>query len=118
MTPEILHLLIRLEPDKEKCARLLTEHTIGHRHLPSTEQELQRELRKIYAAAEESANRHAQQHAENDNAAHEAVMVAHLAQQAMAAALAAGATTEEAIAAEKAASEAFTGSGSSVSMQD
>jgi hypothetical protein len=44
------------------------------------EKRAQRErLRKIHATADESVNRHAQQHAENDRAVHEAATVAHLA---------------------------------------
>ena len=50
--------------------------------------------------------------------AHEAAMATHLAQQAMAAALAAGATHDEAIAAGQAAMEAATGEGSSARMLD
>jgi hypothetical protein len=50
--------------------------------------------------------------------AHEAAMVAHLAQQAMGAALAAGATQEEAVAAGHAAMEAATGAGSLSRMLD
>jgi len=38
ITAEILHLLDRLEPDKVKQARLMTEHIAGHRVLPTTEQ--------------------------------------------------------------------------------
>ena len=72
------------------------------------EKRAQRELRKIHAAAEESVNRHAQQQAENDIAAHEAAMVAHLAQRAIAAALATGATTEKAIEVIKAATKTTT----------
>ena len=40
LTPEILLLLDRLEPDKGKQARLLTEHLRGQRTLPCTEEEL------------------------------------------------------------------------------
>ena len=54
------------------------------------EERAQRELRKIHVAAEESANRHAHQQAENDRVAHEAAMVTHLAKQAKVQALAAG----------------------------
>jgi len=50
--------------------------------------------------------------------AHEAAMAAHLAQQAMAAALAAEATNEEAIAVGQAAMEEATGAGSSTHMLD
>ena len=65
-------------------------------------------------ATEVAANKAATEQME----AHEADMAAHLAQQTMAAVLAAGATPEEAIAAGHAASEAFTGAGSSAPMQD
>ena len=50
--------------------------------------------------------------------AHEAAMAAHLAQQAMAAALAAGATPDEAIAAGQAAMEAAAGAYGSAHMMD
>jgi hypothetical protein len=94
LTPEILHLLDRLEPDKGKQARLLTEHLTGQRSLPSTETELQthlerraaRELRRQHVAAEAAANKATE---DQDKADHEAAMAAHMAQQAMAAALAA-----------------------------
>ena len=46
LTPEILHLLDKLEPDNGKPARLLTEHATRHKQLPSTEQELQQMLKK------------------------------------------------------------------------
>jgi septal ring factor EnvC (AmiA/AmiB activator) len=116
LTPEILQLLDRLEPDKGKQARLLTEHLTEQRTLPSTEQELQKllerkaekEIKRQQAAAEAAANKAAEEHME----AHEAAMTAHLAQQAMEAALAARATQDEAIAAGKAIMEAAAGDGS------
>ena len=40
LLPEILLLLDRLEPDKGKQARLLTEHLTGQRTLPYIEEEL------------------------------------------------------------------------------
>jgi len=46
LPPEILHLLDRLEPDKGKQARLLTDHLTGQQQLPSTEQELHQHLEK------------------------------------------------------------------------
>ena len=46
ITPEILHYLDRMETDKNKHARYLTEHLKGQRTLPSTEQELQLLLEK------------------------------------------------------------------------
>ena len=93
LTPRILFLLDRLEPDKGRQARLLTEHLTGQRTLPCTEQELQiqlkrkadREIRRHHAAAETAANKAATKQME----AQEAAMAAHLAEQAMAAALAA-----------------------------
>ena len=51
LTPEILQLLDRLEPDKGKQARLLTDPLIGQRTLPSTESELQTHLER-WAARE------------------------------------------------------------------
>jgi hypothetical protein len=102
LTPEILHLLDRLEPDKRKQARLLTEHLTWQRTLPSTEAELQthmerraaKELKRHQVAAEAVAKAAADQ----DKADHEAALAAHVGQQAMATTLAAGATNEEAIA--------------------
>jgi hypothetical protein len=41
LTPEILAMLDRHEPDKSKQAKLLTEHLSRQRTLPSTEEELQ-----------------------------------------------------------------------------
>jgi hypothetical protein len=50
LTQEILHILDKLEPDKEKQARLLTEHLTRHKILPSTEAELQTHLERRVAA--------------------------------------------------------------------
>ncbi len=102
LTPEILHLLDKLEPDKGKQARLLTEHLTGQRTLPSTKAELQthmerraaRELKRHQVSAKAAAKAAADQ----DKADHEAALAAHVGQQAMATALTAGATNEEAIA--------------------
>jgi hypothetical protein len=65
LTPEILLLLDRIEPDKGKQARLLTEHLTGHRTLPCTKHKLQmllekkaeREIKRQQDAAEAAANR-------------------------------------------------------------
>jgi hypothetical protein len=65
LTPKILYLMDRMEPDKEKQARLLTEHSIGQRSLPSIESELQthmerraaREFKRQQVAAEAAANK-------------------------------------------------------------
>jgi len=46
LTPEIFLLPDRLEPDKGKQARLLTEHLTGQRTLPCTEHELQKLLER------------------------------------------------------------------------
>ena len=122
LTPEIFSLLDRLEPDKGNQARLLTEHLTGLRTLPCTEQELQTQLER--KAELEIKRRHAATEAAPNMAstkqmkAHEAAMAAHLAQQAIKNALAARATTEEAIAAGLAASDAVTGVRGSASMQD
>ena len=103
LTPKILLLLDRFEPDKGKQARLLTEHLTKQRTLPCTEQELQKllerkakkKIKRQQAATKFATNRAAEEQSE----AHEATMATHLAQQAMAAALAAGATQDKAIAA-------------------
>jgi hypothetical protein len=114
-TPEILLLLDRLEPDKAKQVRLLTEHLTRQRTLACTERELQTQLER--KAELEIKRRHAATEAAPNMAstkqmkAHEAAMAAHLAQQAIKNALAARATTEEAIAAGLAASDAVTGIG-------
>jgi len=65
LTPEILLLLDRIEPDKRKQARLLTEHLIGQKTLPCTEEELLlllerkagREIKRQHAARETASNR-------------------------------------------------------------
>ena len=64
LTPEILVMLNRHEPDKAKHAKLLTEHLSGQRVLPSTEEELQlhierkakKEAERQLAAAEAEAH--------------------------------------------------------------
>ena len=93
LTPEILLLLDRLEPDKGKQARLLTEHHTGQRTVPCTEEELlillerkaEREIKRQHAATETATNIAATKQTD----AHEAAMAAHLAKHAMAVALAA-----------------------------
>ncbi len=117
MTPEILHLLDRLKPDKVKQARLLIDHLNGHRLLPSTEHELQqiekctqKEYRKQQAAAKAAANMAAIQQAEADKAALEAALATHLAHTTRVATLTTGATQEQADdEAEKAVAEAIGG---------
>jgi hypothetical protein len=64
LTPEILLLLDRLEPDKGKQASLLTEHLTCQRMLPCTEQELHipmekkadKAIKRQRVAAEAAAN--------------------------------------------------------------
>jgi len=63
---------------------------------------------------EAAANRAVEEHME----AHEAAMTVHLAQQSMEAALAAGATQDEAIAAGQAVMETATGANGSAQMLD
>ena len=46
LTPEILAMLERHEPDKAKQVKLLTEHLSGQRVLTSTEEELQLHLER------------------------------------------------------------------------
>ena len=72
----------RLEPDKGKHARYLTEHLIGQRTLPSTEEELQsilkrkaaREQKRKLVAAEAAANTAVEEQAAAHKATHEAAM--------------------------------------------
>ena len=68
---------------------------------------------------EESANRHARQQAEDDKAAHEDAMVAHMATKAKEQALAAGATkTEVNAAAAREATSALVANGVATPMTD
>ena len=46
LTPEILSMLDRHEPDKTKQAKLLTKHLAGQRILPSAEEELHQHLER------------------------------------------------------------------------
>jgi len=78
------------------------------------EKKAKKEIKLQHAAAEAVAKRASDEQME----AHEAAMAAHLAQQAMEAALAAGATQDEAIEAGQAAIEATTGAGGSARMLD
>ena len=106
LTPEILHFLDRLEPDKGMQAMMLTEHLTGQRQLPATEQKLHtqlekralKDIRKQQAAAEAASNR-AGERAEMEAALHTDALLQQIAVTARNAALAAGATEEEANAA-------------------
>ncbi len=90
--------------------------------LPNTEHELhkllerkaRKEIKRQQVATEAAAN----MIVDEQMKAHEAAMAAHLAQQAIAAALAARATQDEAIAAGHTTMEAATGAGSSAHMLD
>jgi hypothetical protein len=83
LTPEILLLLDRLEPDKGKQARLLTEHLTRQRTLPCTKQELQKPLQRKAEKdikRQHSTTKAAANGATNDYMeAHEAAMATHLA---------------------------------------
>ena len=46
LTPKILAVLDRHNPDKGKHVQLLAKHLAGHRVLPSTEEELQQHLER------------------------------------------------------------------------
>jgi hypothetical protein len=126
LTPDILQLLDRYEPDKARHAQLLMEHMTGHRTLPRTEEELtqmlerkaNRELKRQQAAALAAANQAAAEQAAAEQRAQAAQHAALMAQQAMADALAAGATNEAAIAAGEAAKAAAQAGEGSATMQD
>jgi len=85
---------------------MLTEHLTGQRQLPATEQELHtqlekralKDIKKQQAAAEAAANRAAEK-AEMEEALHTDALLQHIAETARSAALAVGATEEEANAA-------------------
>ncbi len=100
LTPEILAMLARLEPDKTKQAKLLTEHLARHRILSSEEEDLQqhlerkakRELDKQIASTEAEALR--QDQAKLTTAAQQtqlAWVIATFAKRAKEAAIAVGA---------------------------
>jgi hypothetical protein len=122
LTPEILHLLDKLEPDKGKQAKLLTEHLTGQRTLPSTEAKLQTHMERRAASElkrqQVSAEAAAKAAADQDKVDHEAALAAHVGQHAMTTALAARATNEEAIATRMAEQMVALGAGGTVHMQD
>jgi hypothetical protein len=116
LTTQILLVLDRLEPDKERQGKLLTEHLTGHGILPSTEEELAQIL-------EQRAKKEAEQHMAADEAAKQrtttdqldadppevvhACIVATFGRKAKEAALAAGATMDQVLEAkERAAAKA------------
>jgi hypothetical protein len=104
ITPEILLLLDRLEPDKVKQSRLLTEHIAGHRALPATEEELQtilekrtrRALEREQAAAETSRAAAERAQKEFEQRQVNETVIAEYSTAARDAALAAGKTPSEA----------------------
>ena len=63
-TPEILLLLDKIEPNKGRQAKLLTDHLTGHRVLPSFEEEL---LQQMELKAKREVGR---QHATEEKAKH------------------------------------------------
>ena len=100
----------RLEPDKGRQAKLLTEHLTRHRALPSTDEELARILEQ--RAKEEAARRLATQEAAKLRTTTEpsvadppevvqACIVATFGRKATEATLAAGATMDHALEAEE-----------------
>ena len=81
LTPEILHLLDRLEPDKGKQARLLTDLTLEEAELQThLERRAARDIKRQQVAAEAAAKAAADQ----DKADHETSLAAHVGHQAMA----------------------------------
>jgi len=105
LTPKILAMLERHEPDKAKHAKLLTKHLSEQRVLSSTEEELQlhperkakREAERQFAAAEAEAHKVAQaKHAEATHQAKTVGVIATFAKRAKEATLAARATPEDA----------------------
>jgi hypothetical protein len=103
LTPEILHLIDRLEPDKGKHDRMLTNHLTRPRLLLATEHKLhaqlekraQKDLRKQQVVAEATANRAAEL-ADMGKALHTDVMLQQITDTTRSEALAAGAIEEEA----------------------
>jgi hypothetical protein len=108
LTPEILAMLDKHEPDKSKQAKLLTEHLTRQRVLPSTEEEPQQHLerkakreheRQLEAAEAEANIQEQERQAETARLAQNARVVATFAKRARDAAISAGATPEAAEAA-------------------
>jgi len=108
LTPKILAMVDRHEPNKSKHAKLLTKHLAGQRVLPITEKELQQHLERkakrdadrILDAVEEKANRQEQlKQADTAPKAMNVVIAQTIAKRAREAALGARATPEAAEAA-------------------
>jgi electron transfer flavoprotein alpha subunit len=128
LTPEILAMLDRHEPDKAKQTKLLTSHLLGKRVLPSTEEKLQlhlerkakREAERQLVVAKAEAHRVAQvKHAEAAQHAKTARVIASFAKRAKEAVLAVGATLEDAeIAATTATKDPATAFADATSMQE
>ena len=128
LTPEILAMLERHEPEKAKHAKLLTEHLLGQMTLPSTEEEFQqhlertikREADRLLAKAEtEAARQEKIKQAEATRHAQNGTIIANFAKRAKDAAIAAGASAEDAKAARKAAAaEAETAFANTIAMQE
>jgi len=112
LTPEILAMLERHEPDKVKQAKMLIKHLSGQMTRPSTEEDLEqhlerkakRETDRLMAAAEaEATTQDKIKQAEAAKQAHNAIVIATFAKRAKDAAIAARASTKNAEAARKAA---------------
>ena len=116
LTTQILLLLDRLGPDKGRQGKFLTEHLTGHRVLPSTEEELaqileqraKKEAERQLATEEAAKQRTSAIHLGTDPLeVVQARIVAAFGDIAWEAALASGATMDQALEAkEKAAEEA------------
>ena len=118
----------RLEPDKGRQAKLLTEHLRGQRVLPSIENELLQQLEQIakkeferHQAAEKKTKHRAasEQQAAYAREVIQADIVATFGRMAREAALAAGATVEQAMEVEeKAAAEAEASMADALTMRE
>ena len=100
----------RLEPDKGRQAKLLTEHLTRQRVLPSIEEELlhqleqkaKREVERQQAAEEKAKHREVAEHqATNSQEVIQADIVATFGRMVREVALTAGATMEQALEAER-----------------
>jgi hypothetical protein len=128
LTPEILSMLDRHEPDKSKQAKLLTDHLACHMTLPSSEEELMQHLerkakrdadRLLGATEAKTAKQEKAKQAEATKHQHNAMVIAAFAKRAKDAAIVEGATTEEAeVAGQAATAKAETTFADNIAMQE
>ena len=128
LTPEILAMMDRHEPDKTKQAKMLTEHLAGHKTLPSTEEELQEHLERkskreanilLAAPNVESTRQEGAMQAEVTRRAQHANVIATFAKRAKDATIVTWATAEEAETTRHvAAAEVETSFSDSIAMQE